>query len=127
MKRFFIGIFVYNFSLTCSKLSIALQYRRIFTGGKTNIALWCTISFIIINVIWSFCTNLFFCTPIRKFWKPEVPGSCLNKEGVWFSYAGANILSSSILILLPIPAIVKLQIQWRTKIALVCIFSLGIL
>lgn len=124
-KRFFVSIFFYNFSLACSKLSIAVQYQRIFTGGKTNMAVWGTIIFIVANTIQSFFINLFFCTPVRKSWQPDVQGSCLNKKRVWFTYAGANILASFLLILIPIPAIMKLQMQWRTKVALLCIFSLG--
>jgi hypothetical protein len=127
LKRFIVGIFLYNFTLTCSKLSIALQYRRIFTAGKTLTALWFVIAIIIISCIWPFLTTLFFCSPMRKFWEPTVEGHCLDKKGVWFSYAGANIATSSILLLLPLPAILRLQTQTKTKVALVLIFSLGVL
>lgn len=111
----------------CNKLSVALQYRRIFTGGKTKVALWCLIGMIVGCGIWSFCANLFFCTPIRKSWQPEISGTCLSKKDAWLSYSGANIFISTVLILLPLPTIAKLKLQWRTKIALIGIFSLGAL
>lgn len=76
--------------------------------------------------IWSFCANLFFCAPIRKSWHPELEGTCLSKKGAWLSYSGANIFISTVLILLPIPTIIKLQLQRRAKIALIGIFSLGV-
>jgi len=46
---------------------------------------------------------------------------------VWFSYAGANIATSSVLLMVPLPGILKLQMRTRTKVALIVIFSFGIL
>lgn len=126
-QRFFVGVFMYIFSLTSSKLSIALQYRRIFTDGKTSLFLWLIIALIITNCIWPFFTNLFFCNPVRKFWELETPGTCLDRQGVYFSIAGANIATSLILLVTPLPAIWRLQMRLRTRICLCFIFSFGVL
>lgn len=90
-------------------------------------ALWCTIALIIANGIWSFCLNIFFCTPVRKSWLPDISGSCLDKREAWLTYSGANIFLSCVLMVFPLPAIAKLQLHWKIKIALVGIFSLGAL
>ncbi|KAE9988728.1 hypothetical protein EG327_003249 [Venturia inaequalis] len=124
--RIFVSIFIYILSTTCAKLSVALQYRRIFTGGKTKRTLWCLMGLIVGCGIWSFCANLFFCAPIRKSWHPESAGTCISKKDTWLSYSGANILISTVLIILPLPTIAKLQMQRRANLALVVIFSLGV-
>ncbi|TID25383.1 gb [Venturia nashicola] len=124
--RIFVSIFIYILSTTCAKLSVALQYRRIFTGVKAKVTLWCLMGLIVGCGIWSFCANLFFCAPIRKSWHPELAGKCLSRKKTWLSYSGANIFISTVLILLPLPGIVKLQLQRRVKVALVVIFSLGL-
>lgn len=53
--------------------------------------------------------------------------SCLNLYALWYSNAIYNILTDFIIILMVPPVIFTLNISWRQKLALTCIFGLGII
>ena len=50
---------------------------------------------------------------------------CLNREAVWFSNAGINIVTDIATAALPLPMLKQLNMQRRPKIALMVVFVLG--
>lgn len=71
---------------------------------------------------------LFFqCSPVRKSWRPLTPGKCLPNDATFYGLAAVSILFDVIIFVLPIPLLLKLSINIKKKIALICIFALGLL
>ena len=77
--------------------------------------------------IWLFFTAVFTCTPIKKFWQPDIAGKCINERTLWFTNAGLNIATDFIIFVLPIPVIVRLNLPTRQKVLLGLIFTIGLL
>ncbi|KAI4113472.1 MAG: hypothetical protein LQ345_005558 [Seirophora villosa] len=70
---------------------------------------------------------LFQCKPVQKSWYPLTEGSCLPNDATFYGLAATTILFDVIIFILPIPLLLKLNINSKKKIALVCVFLLGLL
>ena len=110
------------------KLSILLQYLRIFATKKMQMA--CRIV-MVLNAMFTIETviiSIFDCSPIAYFWDRSIPGGhCVNFGAMWFSHASTNIAFDIIVILLPMPVIKNLNLPTKQKFALMAIFALGTL
>ena len=94
-------------------------------------------------------TVLLQCQPLRKVWDLSQPGRCIPPKQLKFAaffnssphlllplttlrivlieLAGVSALTDLIFALLPIPLVRRLQMNRRTKVAIIAILSLGIL
>jgi hypothetical protein len=125
-KAFWASIWLYNLSLTFTKVSILLQYLRIFPTRRFRIVCCVVLGFVILYGLWTFLGSVFICTPVSFFWDTTVPGGkCMNELVVWFTNAGVNILQDILILLLPMPVIRRLSIPKLQKKALTAIFALG--
>ncbi|MCJ1470266.1 hypothetical protein MMC07_008911 [Pseudocyphellaria aurata] len=115
-----------------TKLSILLQYIRIFVPARTGVRyypihtlIWLNLTYYVIN----FFVGLFYCTPPRKIWDPSVPGHCLSAGAqitLFASAAALNVLSDVTMLVLPIFWISALQMPLRRKVAVSVVFATGI-
>ncbi|KAK5560818.1 hypothetical protein LTR46_001126 [Exophiala xenobiotica] len=101
LECFFILQIFYKLTINCTKLSILFLYRRIFTDH-----LW----------------------PINGAWDRWDDGvRCVNIYALWYSNAIYNIVTDFILVLMVPPVIFSLKLPTRQKLALTCIFGLGVI
>ncbi|KAK3713690.1 hypothetical protein LTR37_008384 [Vermiconidia calcicola] len=127
-KPFYISIWVYNLSMSCTKFSILLQYLRIFPQRLFRRACYIMIGIVAIYTCWTFFSAVFACWPISYFWtklKDPDGGHCLNRFAVWFANAGLNIATDIATGLLPMRVLRDLELPKRQKYALMIVFGLG--
>ena len=124
-QPFWASVPIYNLSLTLTKVSILLQYLRVFPTDGIRRASWIGLAFISIYGLWSFFGAVFMCWPINFFWDKAVHGRCLNEMAFWFSNAGLNILSDIFVLVLPMPVLNSLKLPTRQKIGLMLVFAVG--
>lgn len=70
---------------------------------------------------------LFQCKPVQKSWYPTTRGKCLPNDATFYGLAAVTIFFDVIIFFLPIPLLLKLNINAKKKIVLVCVFLLGLL
>ncbi|KAL8722451.1 MAG: hypothetical protein Q9225_001073 [Loekoesia sp. 1 TL-2023] len=70
---------------------------------------------------------LFKCSPVHKSWYPTTKGKCLPNDATFYGLAAMTIFFDVIIFFLPVPLLLKLNINLKKKIALVCVFLLGLL
>ncbi|KAL8779031.1 MAG: hypothetical protein Q9213_007146 [Squamulea squamosa] len=70
---------------------------------------------------------IFQCSPVQRSWRPKMEGSCLPNDATFYGLAAVTIVFDVIIFLLPIPPLLKLNINTKKKIVLVCVFLLGLL
>lgn len=83
----------------------------------------------IVNVLWIIFSIVIVsvrCIPFRKNWDPTQPGTCLAQVPIVAAVAAWGLAIELTLWTLPIPASWTLQMPRSNKIALTCIFGLGI-
>ncbi|KAL2152209.1 hypothetical protein VTH82DRAFT_5393 [Thermothelomyces myriococcoides] len=126
MKSFYASIVVYNIAVCLTKISILLQYKRIFSNTMLR-------KIIIAGLIFLTCWGVtlcfllpMVCMPVAKFWRPEIDGHCLNSGTIWYVMAGVNVVTDFSLFTMPIPVISSLQLPRRQKGILMIVFTLGI-
>ncbi|EME87448.1 uncharacterized protein MYCFIDRAFT_212887 [Pseudocercospora fijiensis CIRAD86] len=96
LKALWTSIIIYNLGLTCTKMSILLQYQRIFPQRGFRIANWTMML--------------------------ELNGPTTANR---FASAGLNIATDIAITILPLPLLNKLEIPKRQKRTLIAVFGLG--
>ncbi|KAE8146585.1 hypothetical protein BDV25DRAFT_48283 [Aspergillus avenaceus] len=79
---------------------------------------------------WLACmlTHICICTPIPRNWqiKPYAGDNCTVRKPNYIVIATLNVLSDLVVLLVPIPVLLKLQIPLPRKLILIFLFSSGI-
>lgn len=127
MKAFYASVVVYNVATCVVKMSILLQYRRIFTGSVMQKL---TLAGLIFEGAWAITLSILLplvCNPVSSFWDPKTPGKCLNQLAIWYVMASINLVSDFVIFSMPLPVIKNLQLPKKQKIMLMGVFCLGFL
>ncbi|OAL01627.1 hypothetical protein IQ06DRAFT_272352 [Phaeosphaeriaceae sp. SRC1lsM3a] len=127
LKYLFWSIITYNLALTFTKVSIILQYQRIFTTREMRIPLYIAMFICVAWGVTTFFTSIFSCVPVNAYWRvlEKATAKCIKDETLWFTNAGINIFTDLMVAILPVKALWGLQIPKRQKIALVGILTIG--
>lgn len=121
------GQVLYVFNLVWSKVGLLLLYYRIFRFA--NVKRW---SYLIGGFVFGWAVIMtflfcFVCVPLEKLWNPAAEGYCIDQVATWIANAASTILTDLMILVLPLPAIWKLQLSWREKYGLLVAFTLGFL
>ncbi|KAI8943832.1 hypothetical protein NX059_001805 [Plenodomus lindquistii] len=127
LRYLYLSVIFYNFSLSLTKISILLQYRRIFTVPEMRIPLHVVMGICVAYGITLVISAIFACVPVRAFWQIlEQPNArCLPNNVMWYLAASFNIMSDLLVAILPVRVIWRLQIPKQQKIALLFILTIG--
>ncbi|KAK7544197.1 uncharacterized protein J3D65DRAFT_8650 [Phyllosticta citribraziliensis] len=125
LQYFWATVWVHMIALGLSKLSILTQYLRIFLDRRTRLLTWLTMAFVIVYTLQAILVGVFVCIPVEAFWNRSIQGQCINPLISNYVNAGFNISTDLVIILIPIPALNKLQVSKSQYIALLVAFSIG--
>ncbi len=124
---------IYSFTVFFIKLSILLQYLRIFVPNrKGNMAMFLTIQVVIWSHLVFYLLDIAFflglCSPRRKIWQPWLPnGHCFSSD-IWNMASGMfNAISDVLILVLPMPCLWGLQMPLKRKLITMGIFATGAL
>ncbi|EME80791.1 uncharacterized protein MYCFIDRAFT_110181, partial [Pseudocercospora fijiensis CIRAD86] len=117
---------VYLIVMALAKFSILLFYLKLSREK------WFTYSIYgVMALVVGFSSSLalaliFACTPLKKVWDVMVTGGhCINRGQIYLATAGLNAASDILMLFLPMPMLIKLQVPKLQKIGLIFIFSIG--
>ncbi|KAJ5972602.1 uncharacterized protein N7479_002520 [Penicillium vulpinum] len=120
------ALLVYPLSVGMVKFSILAQYHRIFAVKQFRIATIGVGLFVFAYTIICVFVNAFEChTKPWRAWDPSFPTGCNNLPMTYFSTAGINIFTDIVILLMPLPLLMKLNLHTRRKYALIAIFLTG--
>lgn len=125
LQCFWASIPIYQTSLISTKMSILLQYKRVFSTPRMRLACWIMIGFLGLYGTWTIISAWASCVPLAKFWDPTVPGFCLDKKALWFSNSAIHIITDILILIYPMPVLKSLQLPKKQKFALMAVFALG--
>lgn len=123
---------IYCFTTFIIKLSILLQYLKIFPPvHKTDLMYWGTYLLIWLNLgfyIADIFAELFLCSPREKYWNVLITtGHCYSATTVNIASGIFNTISDFLTLLLPQRVIWKLQMPLKRKLGVSAIFLTGLL
>ena len=120
------GELIWTVSIPIIKLSILLLYTRIFGRLKYFRILAWTLG--IFTTVWSvsiFVTLCLQCRPIQLNWDKTIPGTCIDTQKFYIAGSIPNTFTDLLILLLPLPAVWRLQTTKLQKATLTGIFFLG--
>lgn len=83
MQWFWASVWIYYSSLCFTKLSILLQYLRVFPSEKFRRGCYILMGVIIAYSLATFLTSVLACIPVASFWDPSIKGTCVDLKAVW--------------------------------------------
>ena len=98
-----------------TKLSICLIYYDLFKKAHsrliraTRIATYGTTVLIIGCYVAAFFVSIFQCNPVSKSWHSKQPGTCIDLSKFRFCTAAVNIITSMLVIAIPLPALSRIR------------------
>lgn len=111
--------------LGLTKASILVFFRSIFSIRKFKI--WADIVLVMVGA-WTisfFFSNLFTCYPITALVEEFYGNKCIDALPMWLASCITDFIIDFIILALPIPMVLKLQVHWHQKLAIQLIFLLG--
>jgi fatty-acid desaturase len=78
----YFSIITYNISLTATKISILLQYHRIFTLREMRIPVYVALVIVSAWGTTTLFTSIFSCVPINAYWnvaEPPKGAKCIHR------------------------------------------------
>ena len=108
-----------------AKTSILLLYLRVFTRRWFTIACHLCIVFLALHGIAFILAVSFQCNPVESIWNPQITGKCINLTAIGVVGAIFSIVEDFIILILPIPEILNLQMSKSKKWGLVLLFGIG--
>jgi hypothetical protein len=121
-------------STTFIKLSLLLQYLRVFEAGPQR---WFVIGVLVFTALWGFSYSFIAwvpCVPIARFWNPlYVSGTCWGYGGesasdfiaTFESHSGLNMILDCIVLSIPIPLYFKESTAAKAKKGLLVLIFMG--
>jgi len=125
LRWFFIAQTPYKVVVGLNKVSAIVFYQRIFIGKGFQIACWTCMGIVVGWNIGAIAATIWQCVPAAGSWDKSVDAKCINSRAFWTAYAVGNILTDAMVIVLPIPQVLKLQLRVREKVMLCGVFLLG--
>ncbi|OOO07976.1 hypothetical protein OAory_01044760 [Aspergillus oryzae] len=122
---FFANEISYTLLIPSIKISILLLYRRIFSVRNFRIASLITGGLVVSWCLAVFITVLLQCRPIALNWNKTLEGTCIDPKQFFFGNAISNLLIDVVILALPIPMVLQLQLRLSQKLTILGIFLLG--
>ncbi|KAH7153615.1 hypothetical protein EDB81DRAFT_791665 [Dactylonectria macrodidyma] len=121
------------FTLTATwtvKACLLIMYGRLTEGTSTRqrlgvriVACYCIITYLTVTFMFVF----YWCNPTYEYWRVPVKiMQCATYYNHMIFATACNISSDLMLLFLPVPIMIKIRLPMKRKIALCCVFGLGI-
>ena len=81
-----------------------------------------------IVIAWSvafFFANLLQCIPVTPLIEPFYANNCFNGLPIWYGMAVSDVIIDFMVLLMPVPMVLRLQIPMRQRLGIMGIFLLG--
>ena len=110
-----------------AKASILVFYMRIFDVPAFRFRAKITLAIVVAWAISFFFASLFQCYPVTPLIEPFYGNHCVNTIPLWYVGGCTDIVLDFLILAMPVPMVLKLQLPWRQKLGILCTFLLGAL
>ncbi len=107
------------------KASILVFYYRTFPHHIFRIAIWIVSAIVGCWFIAMIFLTVFQCIPITYVWNKNQPGSCMKIATSYVSTAIVNVVTDFIIVAMPVPLILRLNLPTARKLSVCGILILG--
>ncbi|PYH28417.1 uncharacterized protein BO87DRAFT_452153 [Aspergillus neoniger CBS 115656] len=126
LRVLLLGAIMYIPALGLSKISLIILYYRLSDMQRNwRITLWGMTAFVVAYMIVLECLFLFTCEPVHKSWYPDIDGRCWSKAPIFMAGVVASMFIDLVLLVMPLPIVLKLQMTSKKRFGLILMFGLG--
>lgn len=129
MQYFWIEEILYITCIAVIKASVLLLYLRAFPVEWMTTASRILLGFTACWGVAYMIAQIFQCSPVSYMWKQwddEHEGTCTSRAALAWSHAIINIILDVVIIGMPLPILMKLQVSVGRKLGLGLMFCVGI-
>ncbi|KAF9881889.1 integral membrane protein [Colletotrichum karsti] len=121
-----VGTILYALAITFSKLSILFLYLRLSPQVWFRRGVYCLIAIVCGYSIVYILLNILACVPVRATWDLTITDkTCIDQLSIYLALSIANIIMDFLILLLPIPVVMPLQMARRQKASIILLFGTG--
>ncbi|KAF2732414.1 hypothetical protein EJ04DRAFT_554059 [Polyplosphaeria fusca] len=114
---------IYVLSIPCPKLAMLCLYFRLFRTKTAHYLLYTTGLIVITTCVFGFISAFANCRPFTAFWNDPQHAHCtMNTMTAFRYYSIPNIVTDVIMLLIPIPALWRLNVGTLVKIGVFLTF-----
>lgn len=107
------------------KSSILVLYYNLFPSKRFRYVIWGSLAFVIGWTVSFFFSHLFTCYPITVFIEPYYGNSCVQTVPMFLSLLFTDVIADWAILLLPVPMVLKVQLPFKKKLAVIGMLGLG--
>ncbi|KAL1985736.1 hypothetical protein VTN96DRAFT_7484 [Rasamsonia emersonii] len=129
MKILWAYEFFYGAVIPTTKMSLIMFYHRVFPVRPVTIALRFCASLVLGWLVAIYIVVIVQCQPYTYFWEqyvnPAAKGKCVNFYAFYVSNASLSVLTDFMILLIPIPMVMRLRMPLSQRLVVCGIFALG--
>ncbi|KAK0515903.1 hypothetical protein JMJ35_001937 [Cladonia borealis] len=117
-------------AMLCTKVAILLLYRRVFSAFRKSafdLTIRIFIAILVLFYVATFFVKIWLCVPRARIWNKSIPGTCLYTPSVLNTNGIVNVITDTIILLIPTKAVWNLQLDKKRKAGVILVFSVGCL
>ncbi|GAB1190907.1 hypothetical protein APSETT444_000073 [Aspergillus pseudonomiae] len=118
-------LYLDDYLILLALLSILALYKRLFSTPRMILAANIVAGFVILWGLSVCVVGILLCLPVKKFWDPTVPGSCLDSAQYYYGQQIPNILTDAVLLVMPLKFVWALPISKTQRLLLSGVFVTG--
>jgi hypothetical protein len=112
--------------LALAKFSLLFVYLKLSALRWWRICIFASMFLVVSYNIALMIPLIFACKPFMKTWDVSIlEGNCIDRTPVFMATAVMNMVTDILLLVLPIPMVIELQMPRVQKAGLICAFGVG--
>ncbi|KAL0631479.1 hypothetical protein Q9L58_009657 [Maublancomyces gigas] len=124
---YYVAVAIGNPCAVLIKTSMICFYLHLSPHPTFRIICYLSIGIIMVYSTVILALNLFGCAPISGGWNrsPDFPSKCITTPAFYRASVLCNLATDMLVMLLPIPILMRMQLELKTKLGLVIMFTMG--
>ncbi|TLD31374.1 hypothetical protein PspLS_03064 [Pyricularia sp. CBS 133598] len=126
LKYFWVGQMMYIVVQVFAKISILILYIRLFTTPWFQMFCKCSMVFMGLHGVGYLVLVIIQCLPVAAVYDRSIEGRCLEFNPIVYSGAALSVFEDVVLVVIPIPELWSLRLNFKKKMGLMLMFAIGL-
>ncbi|THC92072.1 hypothetical protein EYZ11_008453 [Aspergillus tanneri] len=126
VQTVYVTMVMYGPTAYLTKVSLLWIMTRVFSPfRKSVIFIYVFLGLMLAYYIPAVIVKVRICNPISKFWDQSIPGTCLDQRSIILADAVVSVGSDMIILLVPLPLTLRLQLPMKKKMRVMGVLGAG--
>ncbi|RHZ56290.1 uncharacterized protein CDV56_107890 [Aspergillus thermomutatus] len=120
---------IYQLGIAGFKAALCISYLHLLSKTSKRFyrrLIWVVIVLTTLGHVAGALVLILNCNPVARAWNPTIAGICLPVGPTFYGLAAFTIVCDVVIIFLPIPLLLQLNVKPAQKAGVVCLFLLGL-